>query len=59
MENLDQIPSPKTRATFREWRLSFMAGVERRRRDALAILLGAWSTDQAVEFRDHCQEPDQ
>ena len=59
MNDPDQTTSSKIRAASQEWRLSFLAGAERRRRDALAILLGAWSTDHVVESRIQFQGTDQ
>jgi len=59
MDNDDETTSPRPRAASREWRLSFLASVERRRRDALAILLGAWCTDHAIEPRIQYEGTDQ
>jgi hypothetical protein len=58
MDNPDQTTSPMIRAASQEWRLSFLAGIERRRRDAMTILLVAWSTDLTVQSGNHYQGMD-
>ena len=59
MNDPEQTTSSKIRAASQEWGISFLAGVERRRRDALDMLLGAWSSCHLVETRVQYQGTDQ